>query len=509
MELIKKVMKYVALTLIAAIVIVSCKKDDDPDPEPKVISNLDFEPKTSGDGTEVAVTPTAINATSYSVDFGTDATDDVKNIDKGGTASYDYPNETKDYTIKVTAKADGLDSVAKEKSVSITFAEETVLMNFEDSPTVAVEFSDNESEDLTATIEDATADTGSNYGKVGKIVYEESTGWKAVTLKPAKYVDLSKKSTITLDVYLAANTPAIPITLKMEGAKAGGNADAFTKIEVGVTTTATTTAGWQKLTFDFSEATKSGDGDGTTLVLEQYTTMVLFIGVTIADPNPDVAGTNVAGTYEIDNMLGAEWGDAVPDTDGDGIIDSIDKCKDTAGTEADGGCPPTTTGTDPMDDFEGNGNITWVADAAELNIKFANPSKTGINTSDYVLEYSDVGGQYANIRFDLSADHSAKFDLSTKNIFKVKVYVPTPSTAHTEPKKLVLKLQDGSKASPWEGQVEVAQEPYVYDQWQELTFDFSAQSASTDFSRVVVQFNGENNNEVVKAYIDDFTYGSN
>mgnify|MGYP003314395998 CR=1 FL=1 len=38
--------------------------------------------------------------------------------------------------------------------------------------------------------------------------------------------------------------------------------------------------------------------------------------------------------------------------------------------------------------------------------------------SGKVLKYEDTGGQYANIRFDLRADHSAKFDLSTNNIFR-------------------------------------------------------------------------------------------
>ena len=43
-----------------------------------------------------------------------------------------------------------------------------------------------------------------------------------------------------------------------------------------------------------------------------------------------------------------------------------------------------------------------------------------------------------------------------------------------------------------------------YDVWQELVFNFSAQSAATNYSRIVVQFNSENNNETVVAYIDDF-----
>ena len=85
----------------------------------------------------------------------------------------------------------------------------------------------------------------------------------------------------------------------------------------------------------------------------------------------------------------------------------------------------------------------------------------------------------------------------------MKAYVPTPSTAHTQPAQLAVKLQDASSSTPWTSQVEVIQQ-YQYDVWQELIFDFSGQSAATIFDRIVVQFNSENNNETIIGYIDDF-----
>ena len=69
-------------------------------------------------------------------------------------------------------------------------------------------------------------------------------------------------------------------------------------------------------------------------------------------------------------------------------------------------------------------------------------------------------------------------------------------------------MQNGATAAPWETQVEVIQS-YQYDTWQELVFEPSAQAAATDFNRIVVQFNGENNYEGVVAYIDDFTLETN
>ena len=126
----------------------------------------------------------------------------------------------------------------------------------------------------------------------------------------------------------------------------------------------------------------------------------------------------------------------------------------------------------------------------------ANPSSSGINTSANVGRYEDTGAQYANMNFDVSPN----FDLSTNNVFRVKVYVPTPATPHTAPAQLALKLQDGSLSEPWTSQVEVIQ-PYQYDTWQELVFDFGAQSGATNFNRIVVQFNGENNYETVVAFM--------
>ena len=103
-------------------------------------------------------------------------------------------------------------------------------------------------------------------------------------------------------------------------------------------------------------------------------------------------------------------------------------------------------------------------------------------------------------------NNNSNYDLSTRNIVRVKVYVPSPTTAHTAPAQLALKLQDGGLSAPWETQVEVIQ-PYQYDIWQRVGFDFSGQAAATNFNRMIVQFNGENNYEGVTAYIDDFTLG--
>jgi len=227
--------------------------------------------------------------------------------------------------------------------------------------------------------------------------------------------------------------------------------------------------GWHDLTYDWSTKTTQNfpnDGqpfDGTG----SFERLVFFID---------------AGSPEWCGDCGSSFGQVL-----DFHIDNIIK-----------GVPPAST--QPLfDDFEGNGSITWFGDSAGQSV-VDNP-----NGSGKVLKYEDTGGQYANIRFDLAADHSKKFDLTTNNIFTFKIYVPSSGITGSSPNQVSVKLQDGSSGQPWVGQYEVVT-PVQLDQWQSVLVDFSAQANETKFSRIVFQVNGENNNDNVTAYVDDFYY---
>ena len=160
------------------------------------------------------------------------------------------------------------------------------------------------------------------------------------------------------------------------------------------------------------------------------------------------------------------------------------------------------------DDFEGSGTITtWFGEACGIDVAFANPFSSGINTSTNVLKYSDIGGQFANIRFDIPVN----FDLSTNNTFSLKIYVASADITGSQTNQISLKLQDGSLNEPWSTQSEIIK-TIVLNQWQTLTFDFendayiNLNSGSTapitrsDFNRVLLQVNGENNTDNVVAY---------
>jgi beta-glucanase (GH16 family) len=167
-----------------------------------------------------------------------------------------------------------------------------------------------------------------------------------------------------------------------------------------------------------------------------------------------------------------------------------------------------------QDNFEGNSTITtWFGDNCGMDTNFTNPYQVGINTSAKVLRYSDIGGLYANVRFDAGFN----FNLTTSSVFTLKIYVPSSGITGNQTNQISLKLQNGSIASPWSTQSEIIK-PIVLNQWQTITFNFATDvfvnldPTSTnplyrsDFNRVVLQVNGENNTSQAVAYVDDFVY---
>lgn len=164
------------------------------------------------------------------------------------------------------------------------------------------------------------------------------------------------------------------------------------------------------------------------------------------------------------------------------------------------------------DDFEGNGTIsTWFGNDCEINTSFANPYPSGINTSSKVLRYSDLGSLFANVRFDAATN----FNLNNNSVFSLKIYVPSTGITGNQTNQVSLKLQNKSLGAPWSTQCEIIK-PIVLNQWQTVTFNFDTDTYinldpnsidpiyRTDFNRVVIQINGENNASKVLAYIDDF-----
>jgi beta-glucanase (GH16 family) len=160
-------------------------------------------------------------------------------------------------------------------------------------------------------------------------------------------------------------------------------------------------------------------------------------------------------------------------------------------------------------------NFIWRAQDIQLETHFVNPFKNQNNNSDFVLQYQDTGGAYANIGFD----YDQNFDLSGNHQFSLKIYVPSALVTGNSPNQISLKLQNGNLGSPWPTQTEIIKS-ITLDQWQTISFDFNNDnyfnldqnspppSQRNDLNRIVLQVNGENNSDHVVAYIDDFAYTS-
>jgi len=169
-----------------------------------------------------------------------------------------------------------------------------------------------------------------------------------------------------------------------------------------------------------------------------------------------------------------------------------------------------------QEDFEGSTtNYNWSGYPVDFSMttNAPNPYPQGINTSSKVLEYNDFGAQYGNVFFDVNGT----FDLSASPVFSLKIYIPSSGLTGNQTNQISLKLQNGNLGQPWVTQSEIIK-PVVLDQWQTITFDFANDPyinfdpnspppvQRTDFNRVLLQVNGENNFDHVLAYIDDMAF---
>jgi PKD repeat protein len=166
-----------------------------------------------------------------------------------------------------------------------------------------------------------------------------------------------------------------------------------------------------------------------------------------------------------------------------------------------------------FDNFDGSGNMVWKKDNLLFNESYDNPAPLAPNTSAKVGMYiKQDGEQYAFA--NLYADYAYNFDLSSRSVFKLKVFMPSYNdftsmagydwAIKTMLKQVSVKLQDGTLGAPWETQAEVKKEVTQLDKWVELTFDFSAFANRRDFNRIVIQVGGEGHFIPGIFFIDDF-----
>ncbi|MDR0566545.1 MAG: PKD domain-containing protein [Prevotellaceae bacterium] len=197
--------------------------------------------------------------------------------------------------------------------------------------------------------------------------------------------------------------------------------------------------------------------------------------------------------------------------------------------------PGPNGGPNNSDDFEGEESIITADGTSTGSGVVDNPFKTGLNTSDKVYKFEKTADYYSSVYYW----SSEKFDLSTNNKIKVKVYIPSTNDYATEgalagewlsiktlQKQLVLKLQDSEKGgNAWQNQIEVknagSDDALATDTWINLTFDFAnassgadeagdlkgvAASERTDLDKIIIQFGQEGHDRTGTFYFDDLEF---
>lgn len=183
--------------------------------------------------------------------------------------------------------------------------------------------------------------------------------------------------------------------------------------------------------------------------------------------------------------------------------------------------PRQVTAKDIVDNFDSPAtNVTWDKEALTLNENYDNPAPYAANPSAKVALYIKQPGNgfwMAN----MSTKYDYNFDLTNRHTIKMKVFIPSYNDFTTDAgkegwasstrllKQVEVKLQDATKAAPWEGQVVLTKANLETDKWIELTFDFSTHPnaaevlARRDLNKIVIQCGGEGHYAGGVFFLDD------
>ena len=161
-------------------------------------------------------------------------------------------------------------------------------------------------------------------------------------------------------------------------------------------------------------------------------------------------------------------------------------------------------------------NFEKEATGALTQAGYGNPAPVPINSSSDVYLYQKSNEFYSNV-FWTAATY--KFDLTTHNKIRMKVYIPSYNDYTTENEvagewitnskllpQLAVKLQDSEQSAPWEGQTEIIKTDLEMNKWLQLEFDFSSVANRKDYDRIVIQFGGEGHSGPGIFFFDDFSF---
>ena len=154
---------------------------------------------------------------------------------------------------------------------------------------------------------------------------------------------------------------------------------------------------------------------------------------------------------------------------------------------------------DPVTAFEhdmngiGPANVWFLDSEVSMSRVTNNPID-----NEVAMRYIDDG---TNPNSNMQIRFKSKIDITAMNTYTMDVLIDSASTG-SQTNQLTLKLQNATEDAPWMNQNVVTQ-AITPDVWNTLSFVFNddASMARRDVDSIVIQFNGENNNDSVTGYI--------
>jgi len=281
-------------------------------------------------------------------------------------------------------------------------------------------------------VENPAQSTANESDAVLEITDDGTNAWDSLVFDFGGAIDLTTNSYLRIKVL---STKAIPLLAKLEGGTSTSK-EVWGSIDV--------VGEWTEIIFDFSSQAN-----------ENHTNVVFFF-------NGGETNGTATDVYYIDDIRFTPY----------------DPC---VGTPVD---------LSIINDFECQQNYS--VPGFIVNAIVENPDQSGINTSAYVLEVTDVGTDPWDALLFVSDN---AIDLSVKNQLKIKVLA-------TRAVPFLAKLEGGTSPvnEVW-GAIETVGE------WAEITFDFSSQ-ASANHKTLVLFFNGGANDGTAADiyYIDDLKW---
>ncbi len=408
-----------------------------------------------------AVLPELVASFAHTINEDTGAVSFINLSENADTYSWDFGDGTSSteinpirsfptgtYTIKLSAANAAGASGSFEDQIVINIPLPINIPVTFDDPNVNYEVSTFNGASFMIVDNPDASGTNTSTSKVGAIT-NVGAAFEGIFFDLGMGIDLTTLKSVQANFW--SETP-VDVLLKLEE---GTGADIETTASHGGT-------GWEMITFNFTSDAS-------------YSRFTMFV---------DGPGT-AAGTFYMDDIVQIE---TPPATSG---------CTET----------PIAATSLPLD-FEGcatfpSSDNFGAGITSELTV---NPSKTGINTSDFVLKVDKPTGSdfFAGIQNTFAEN----FDLTTTDIFKVKVYSTKANVVLRF--ELLANPNDGSIGNPAPVFITVP----TANEWTEVEVNFTGLPAGPmAYNQLVIKPDNDQSDSAITAggtyYFDDLTLNEN